>query len=84
MSTLTSAQIEQLKRAAKKLARTFSLTHAEALDRLALENGFKNCSLLAKHVNRAGAVSPVPSMVASPVAVAILSKSERYYLLSSW
>jgi len=80
MSIHTPAQIEQLKRAAKKLTRTSSLTHAEALDRLAVENGFKNWSLLTKHSNRSTSVHSVPSVPALSVAAAKLSRSRRYYL----
>ena len=80
MSTRTSAQIEQLKRAAKKLTRTSTLTHAEALDRLAIQNGFKNWSLLAKHGNRTTVVPPVPPVPAPTGAAAMPPKSQRYYL----
>ncbi len=80
-TTLTPARVEQFKRQAKTLARTGSLTHAEALDRLAADNGFRNWSLLAKHVARAApptsaaAPSPVvPSPVPKPAA------PTRYYL----
>lgn len=82
MSTLSTSQIEKLKRVAKALARASSITHAEALDHLAHENGFKNWSLLAKQGNRATALAgaaapqgPVPSVVAPKPP-----RSQRYYL----
>lgn len=85
MSTLTPTQIEQLKRAAKKLCRTSTLTHAQALDRLAMENGYKNWSLLAKHNGQSlvvGVVSSAPasSVPASSPLTTGPSKSKRYYL----
>jgi hypothetical protein len=45
----TTSQVEFLKRAAKKLARTEGILHSQALDRLAKERGYKNWSLLQKH-----------------------------------
>lgn len=64
MTTIPSAaRIEQLKREAKKLVRATSLTHSEALDRLAGKNGFTNWSLLAKHAGRSASAS-----VSSPLA----------------
>lgn len=83
MSTLTATQIEKLKRAAKELVRTSAITHSEALDRLAIENGFKNWSLLAKHGNRSTAVPAgprVPPASTPPTAAAKPSRSQRYYL----
>ncbi|MEN5208103.1 YozE family protein [Stenotrophomonas terrae] len=44
----SSAQISRFKRQAKKIARESSLIHAEALDRVATEQGFANWSLLSK------------------------------------
>ncbi|WP_167081411.1 YozE family protein [Massilia aquatica] len=77
---ITSAQIEQLKRAAKKLTRTSTFTHADALDHLALENGFKNWSLLAKYSKRSTAAPPVPPVPAPPAAATKLSRSRRRHL----
>lgn len=47
--SISPAQFEQLKRAAKRLGRQQSIPHSEALDRIAARQGFKNWSLLAKH-----------------------------------
>lgn len=47
--SLKTSQVEFLKRAAKKLARTEGIIHSHALDRLANERGYKNWSLLQKH-----------------------------------
>ncbi|MBS0598828.1 MAG: hypothetical protein JSR92_16255 [Proteobacteria bacterium] len=50
MSTSFSpSQIERLKYAAKTLARTKGLGHSEALDCIAVENGYTNWSILMKH-----------------------------------
>jgi hypothetical protein len=43
------AQLERFRREAKKLSRELSITHSEALDRIAVQNGFSNWSLLSKH-----------------------------------
>ncbi len=45
---LSPFQIERLKRDAKQYSRAYSLTHSEALDRLARSNGYHNWSLLMK------------------------------------
>jgi transcriptional regulator with XRE-family HTH domain len=45
-------QVENLKREAKALRKSLNITHAEALDRLAVRNGYKNWSLLAKACSR--------------------------------
>lgn len=50
LNLYTPAQIEQLKRSAKRLARDKSLTHAVALDQIAATCGYSNWSLLVKHV----------------------------------
>jgi len=43
------AQIEQLKRKAKLLAASLNVPHSAGLDRVAVEEGFANWSLLMKH-----------------------------------
>jgi hypothetical protein len=48
-TSISAAQAEQLRRNAKRLSRTLSIPHNEALDRIAAQHGFKNWSLLAKH-----------------------------------
>ncbi|RYE43567.1 MAG: hypothetical protein EOP24_27885 [Hyphomicrobiales bacterium] len=55
---LTSARVEQLKRAAKKLARAESIPLHEAQQRLANEHGYANWSLLHKHSMRAVQAAP--------------------------
>ncbi|WP_052224104.1 YozE family protein [Comamonas testosteroni] len=62
---LTPAQVEQLKRRAKKLAREESIPLHEAQRRLAVENGYENWSLLHKH--RASTDKVAPSVRAIPV-----------------
>ncbi|MGJ7530170.1 YozE family protein [Variovorax sp. GB1P17] len=80
-TTLTAARLEQLKREAKKLTRATSVSHAEALDRLAVENGFANWSLLAKHVSRSSPVSPTPALPPlAPPPAPKPSMPARYYL----
>lgn len=54
LNSFSLAQIEFLKRKAKTLSRTASLTHSQALDRVAAECGFKNWSLLAKRAASLG------------------------------
>lgn len=49
MNSFPPAQIEQLKREAKRIHRESSLTHSQALDRVAIANGYSNWSLLMKH-----------------------------------
>lgn len=46
---LSAAQLEQLRRNAKRLSRTLSIPHSEALDRIAAQHGFKNWSQLSKN-----------------------------------
>ena len=61
---LTVAQLEQLRRDAKKLARTQpQLSHHQVLDQMAQSQGFQNWSLLAKHVEDGG-VEPVKRRIA--------------------
>ena len=48
-TSYTTTQIERLKREAKKRSRATDLTHTQALDLVAVEHGFRNWSLLAKH-----------------------------------
>lgn len=73
-NSLSFAQISRLKREAKKAVREGSVTHAEALDRIAAAHGFANWSLLSKtHVSRGAPLKP-----ASAKARALVQK--RYYL----
>jgi hypothetical protein len=47
-NSFSTGRIERLKREAKQLCRTSTLTHSEALDSIAKANGFGNWSLLMK------------------------------------
>jgi uncharacterized protein YozE (UPF0346 family) len=67
-------QLERFRREAKKLARELSITHSEALDRIAVKNGFTNWSLLVKHSSPSGPVIALPAAPARPPG------SIRYYL----
>lgn len=80
MTTLISAaQLDQLRRNAKRLGRTLSIPHGEALDRIAAERGFKSWSLLAKHsggnTNSPTAPPEAPSQAQPPA-----DPRRRYYL----
>lgn len=55
MDSFTSDQIERFKRVAKQLRRTTALSHSQALDQIAAENGYSNWSLLMKHSDTQGA-----------------------------
>lgn len=68
-TSFSPAQLERFRREAKKLSRELSITHSEALDRIAAQHGFTNWSLLAKH---SAAVQP-PETVDE-----LLSTSSRY------
>lgn len=73
--SFTLAQLERFRREAKNLGRELSITHSEALDRIATRHGFTNWSLLAKHNN----TGSVPVTVVEPL-VASGSVRHRYYL----
>lgn len=80
-SSLSAAQVEQLRRNAKRLGRTLSISHSEALNRIAEQNGFKNWSLLSKHSAAVASAGAPPS---PPPAVAVRTEPtgsrQRYYL----
>lgn len=84
MSTpLSPAQIEQLRRNAKRLARTLSIPHSEALDRLAVQQGFRNWSLLSKHAPKTSQAGPEASEATKPpprVSSVSADPRRRYYL----
>jgi hypothetical protein len=84
MSTpLSLAQIEQLRRNAKRLARTLSIPHSEALDRLAVQQGFRNWSLLSKHAPQTSQAGPEASEATKPpplVSSVSIDPRRRYYL----
>lgn len=69
------AQLERFRREAKKLGRELSITHSEALDRIAAQHGFTNWSLLAKHSE--GAPPAPPRSTAVPAGP---DSGYRYYL----
>lgn len=84
MSTpLSAAQIEQLRRNAKRLARTLSIPHSEALDRMAVQQGFRNWSLLSKHTSKSSKAGPEPTGATKPPppsSAAATDPRRRYYL----
>lgn len=62
MSTpFSSPQIERFKREAKQLHRDLSIPHSHALDRIAIEQGYGNWSLLMKHSQPDGVASSINS-----------------------
>lgn len=86
MSTqFSQPQLDQLRRDAKRLSRSLSITHSEALDRFAAQHSFKNWSLLAKH-SAAGTAGPSLSPSATPRKAAPVQARppadprKRYYL----
>lgn len=74
-TSFSSAQLERFRREAKKLSRELSITHSEALDRIAGQNGFTNWSLLAKHSGAQTAAT-----ASAPVARSLPMRGDRYYL----
>ena len=83
---LTSARVEQLKRAAKKLVRAESVPLHEAQQRLANEHGYANWSLLHKHSMPAVQASPSiqPAQPATPATAEtptfVAGSTNRQYL----
>lgn len=77
-TTFTTTQLERFRREAKKLSRDLSLTHSQALDRIAARHGYQNWSLLAKHSEASGAGSapPVGPVLSAPTP----APAYRYYL----
>ena len=69
------AQLVRFRQEAKKLGREASIPHSEALDRVAVKNGFANWSLLAKHSNSAEVLA---SRARTPQPES--PRSIRYYL----
>lgn len=82
-ASFSAAQIEQLRRNAKRLGRTLSIPHSEALDRIAAELGFKNWSLLSKHsapASQPSVAPPSPPPSTPPPKGAPPDPRQRYYL----
>ncbi|MDE2094271.1 MAG: hypothetical protein KGL99_05730 [Burkholderiales bacterium] len=77
-SSLTPARIEQLKRAAKRLAREQSIPLYEAQQQLAEANGYKNWSLLQKHARHDVVAEPTLAGPAAPLRA--VGSPDRYYL----
>lgn len=69
-TSLSAAQVEQLRRKAERLGRTLFIPHSEALDRIAAQHGFRNWSLLSKHstpgAEPRGALPPAPPLAPAP------------------
>lgn len=84
MSTsFSAAQVEQLRRNAKRLGRTLSIPHSEALDRVAAGQGFKNWSLLSKHsmpATTATAGLPPVQLATRHAKAPPTDPRQRYYL----
>lgn len=84
MSTpLSAAQIEQLRRNAKRLRRTLPISQNEALDLIANQQGFKNWSLLSKHWSKPSKAGPKPAEASMPPRLASAASTDprrRYYL----
>ncbi len=82
-TSLSAAQIEQLRRDAKRLGRTLSIPHSEALDRIAAQHGFRKWSLLSKHrtpgAAPCGALPPALPLTPAPCPEPPDSR-RRYYL----
>lgn len=65
---LSEAQLERLRRDAKRIARDKSIPLSEAQQQLAVQRGFKNWSLMASATNTVGAAATLPPRTATPVA----------------
>ncbi|HEY8875983.1 MAG TPA: YozE family protein [Roseateles sp.] len=65
---LSEAQLERLRRDAKRIARDKSIPLSEAQQQLAVERGFKNWSLMASATNTVVAATAPPPRTATPVA----------------
>lgn len=74
-TSFSPAQFERFRREAKKLSRDLSISHSEALDRIAVQNGFTNWSLLSKHSS-----GPVAANAVVPPARPRPVGAYRYYL----
>lgn len=82
-TSLSAAQVEQLRRNAKRLGRTLSIPHSEALDRVAAQQGFSNWSLLSKHSSTGSAPSATQPPAPTPTAAIRPEPPDlrrRYYL----
>lgn len=88
LSSFTPAQVDQLRRDAQRLRKQQSLTHYEALNRVAVEHGYRNWSLLARNSASPQAENlhaSVPLSLPSARPAAALSQAsrdsrQRYYL----
>ena len=74
-TSFSSAQLKRFRREAKKLGRELSITHNEALDRIASRFGFSNWSLFSKHSDAA----PTTTAMAKPTSSS-RGFRQRYYL----
>lgn len=85
--TISVAQLEQLRRSAKRLSRSQSIPLSDAQNQLAVRNGFRNWSLMAKH--SASAQRTAPHVVAATASAHLVQPRpvleqpdprQRYYL----
>lgn len=74
-TSFSHAQLNRFRREAKKLSREICITHSDALDRIAIQNGFTNWSLLSKHSGGGATVA-----VAEPPSPLHPAGAYRYYL----
>lgn len=82
-ASISAAEVEQLRRNAKRLGRNLSIPHSEALDRIAAHQGFKNWSLLSKHsASTAAHKHERPTVPPTPPAHSLPPSDprQRYYI----
>lgn len=73
-TTFTAAQLEQFRRDAKRLGRQLSIRLSQAQDLIAVQHGFKNWSLLAKHREAV----PAPKALRKAVEPAVDNRPRHY------
>ncbi len=86
-TSYTLAQLEQFRRDAKRIAKQNTISHNEALDRVAASEGWANWSLLAKHkrpdkssLDTVADPTAKPCNTAKPVVPKPVDTRIRYYL----
>lgn len=85
LTSFTPSQMDQLRRDAQRLRKQETLTHYQALDRIAVKHGYRNWSLLAKHSAPAGGAAPGGGAIAQrppmpPTSTEPKDARPRYYL----
>jgi len=79
-TSFSSAELERFRREAKRLGRELSITHSEALDRVAARHGYQNWSLLSKHSNVADTPPTFLPHRKPPTVPSVAATVSRYYL----